>query len=109
MKIENLANFVRGWFIGDFKPTLHETTSFEVAVKRYSSGETEAAHFHAIATEITVIVSGRVLMNGCEYKADDIIVMEPGESTDFRVIEDCIAAVIKVPSVRNDKFPASPC
>lgn len=109
MKTENLSNFFRGWIVGDFSPTLNKTELFEVAVKRYSSGENEPAHYHKIATEITVIVSGRVRMNGQEYCTDDIIVIEPGEATYFEVLDDCITTVIKIPSISNDKYLVTPC
>ena len=34
MKKDNLKNFIKGWFIGDFNPTLLLTENFEVAIKR---------------------------------------------------------------------------
>ncbi|XRK16268.1 quercetin dioxygenase-like cupin family protein [Elusimicrobium posterum] len=96
---------VKGWFVGNFKPTLLNTNDAEVAVKRYNKGDYEGRHYHKIATEITVIVSGRVRMNGVEYGADDIIVIEPGESTDFECLEDnTVNTVVKIPGANNDKY-----
>ena len=58
----------------------------EVAVKHYRAGEHEAAHYHKIATELTVIVRGTVRMNGVEHGAGTIICIEPNESTDFTAL-----------------------
>jgi quercetin dioxygenase-like cupin family protein len=104
MKIAKLNDMVRGWLVGNFEPSLYKTTSVEVGVKKYCAGEQEKWHFHKIATEITVIVTGRVKMNGKEYVAGDIVIIEPGEGTDFEVLENSITTVIKLPGVNNDKY-----
>ena len=105
MKINNLQNMVKGWFIGNFEPSLLKTNDCEVAVKEYKKGDYEGKHFHKIATEFTVIISGRVRMNGVEYKAGDIIVMEPNETTDFECLEDGTKnVVVKIPGANNDKY-----
>ncbi len=93
-----------GWFVGSFLPTLFNTTDVEVAVKRYRAGDREAAHYHRIATEITVVVSGEVEMAGGTWKAGDIIVLEPGDATDFRALADSINVVVKLPGATNDKY-----
>ena len=96
---------VKGWFVGNFQPTILKTNDVEVAVKRYKKGDREAPHYHKIATEITVIICGRVRMNGIEYGPDDIVVMEPGETTDFECLEDgTVNAVVKIPGANNDKY-----
>jgi len=96
---------VKGWFIGDFTPSLLKTQDVEVAVKTYRKGDYEGAHFHKIATEYTVIVSGRVRMNGIDYQKGDIVIMEPGEVTDFESLEDeTTNVVVKIPGAQNDKY-----
>ena len=105
MKINNLQNMVKGWFIGNFEPSLLKTNDCEVAVKEYKKGDYEGKHYHKIATEFTVIISGRVRMNGIEYKEGDIIVMEPNEITDFECLEDGTKnVVVKIPGANNDKY-----
>lgn len=104
MKTSKLNNMVKGWLIGNFTPTLYSTNDVEVAVKRYRAGDAEQAHYHKIATEFTVIVTGRVRMNEVEYAQDDIIVMEPGDVTDFEALEDTINVVVKIPGATNDKY-----
>jgi quercetin dioxygenase-like cupin family protein len=95
---------VKGWFVGNFKPTLYKTNDVEVAVKEYKKGDYEDWHYHKIATEITVIILGRVEMNDAEYSTGDIITIEPDEGTDFRALTDVVTVVVKIPGVTNDKY-----
>ncbi len=105
MKTAKLDDMIKGWFVGNFEPTLIKTNDVEVAVKSYKKGDYEEKHYHKIATEITVIVSGRVKMNGVEYKAGDIVVMEPNDATDFECLEDGTRnVVVKYPGANNDKY-----
>ena len=95
MRHHRLTDMESGWFVGSFEPTLLKTEEVEIGVKRYKAGEYDAVHFHKIATEITVIIEGLVEMNGVRYCADDIITIEPGESTDFTAITDAATVVCK--------------
>lgn len=104
MKLANLQDMVKGWFVGNFDPSLWKTNDVEVGLKRYRAGDREDAHYHKIATEFTLVVSGRVRMNGTEYGPDDIVVIEPGDVTDFEVLEDAATVVVKIPGANNDKY-----
>jgi quercetin dioxygenase-like cupin family protein len=108
MQVAKLNAMIKGWFIGNFSPTLHATEAVEVAVKEYPAGFTEAWHFHKIATEFTVIVSGEVEMNGKHYGKGDIIVIPPGEGTDFTALTLTVTTVVKVPGASNDKYTQKP-
>lgn len=108
MYTHNLNQFIKGWFLGPFTPTLSPSTDFECAVKKYKAGECEPKHYHAIATEYTVIAVGRVRMNGIEYEADSIIEIKPGEATDFEALADTITFVVKTPAVTGDKYLGEP-
>ena len=100
----NLDEMVGGWFVGDFEPSVIRTKDFEVAVKKYKAGDKEARHMHKIATELTVIISGKVLMNSQEHGEGSIIEIHPNTSSDFEAIEDTITVVVKTPSVAGDKY-----
>lgn len=104
MKKLNLEQFTKGWFIGDFEPTMIKTKDFEVAIKKYKKGELESLHVHKVADEITVITSGSCKMNGQIFKTGDIIWLSPNEAADFEALEDCITTVVKIPSVQGDKY-----
>ncbi|MCK4809719.1 MAG: hypothetical protein KAS99_02135 [Candidatus Omnitrophica bacterium] len=100
-----LQDMKSGWFVGNFVPTCLKTSDCEVACKHYKKGDSEERHVHKIATEITLIVEGLVKMNDVVYKTGDIIVLDPGDVTDFHALEDTTNVVVKVPSVAGDKHP----
>lgn len=104
MTVDKLDRMVKGWFVGNFEPTVLRTNDVEVAVKKYKAGDYESAHYHKIATEITVIVSGEVEMNGIRYAEGDIIIIPPNEPTNFRALKDTITTVVKYPGANNDKY-----
>jgi quercetin dioxygenase-like cupin family protein len=104
MKLNKLNEMFKGWIVGNFEPSLYKTNDFEVAVKKYKAGDKDEKHYHKVATEITVVVSGMVLMNGVIYNSGDIITIEPGEATDFEALSDSVTTVIKVPCVKDDKY-----
>lgn len=104
MKHANLKDMVKGWFVGGFNPTAFSTDACEVAVKSYKAGDKESAHYHKVATEITVILSGRVRMANKEWSQGDIVVLEPGEVTDFEALTDAVNVVVKTPGALNDKY-----
>jgi len=84
MKIGSLTDFTKGWFIGDFEPNVLQTNDFEIAIKRYNTGDYESPHYHKVSTEYTIIVEGDVEMNGVKYVKDDIIIIKPNMVTDFK-------------------------
>ncbi|MGC4042762.1 MAG: hypothetical protein QM758_03045 [Armatimonas sp.] len=99
-----LEDMVRGWFVGNFEPTLYKTGDVEVGVKHYKAGDAEEWHYHKIATEITVILEGEVEMNGVRHVSGDILTISPGEGTDFRAVTDVTTVVVKLPGASNDKY-----
>mgnify|MGYP001190389769 FL=1 len=104
MKTAHLDDMFKGWFVGNFIPTALSTEACEVAVKRYRAGEQESAHFHKIATEVTLVLSGQVRMVGKEWGPGSIIVLSPGETTDFEALTDAVNVVVKTPGATNDKY-----
>lgn len=107
MRHERLDQMTKGWFVGSFEPSSFATDACEVAVKSYKAGDREGAHYHKIATEITLIVKGKVRMMGREWTEGDIVVLEPGEVTDFEALTDAINVVVKVPGATQDKYSVS--
>jgi hypothetical protein len=51
-----------------------------------------------------MIVSGQVKMNGRVFGAGDIVVVHPGEPTDFEALTDTTTTVVKLPSAKGDKY-----
>ena len=104
MKVSHINEMKGGWFVGNFEPTLYKTNDTEVAIKEYEAGDYGVRHYHKISTELTVIVRGTVKMNDIEYNEGSIIIMEPGENTDFLAVTDTITVVVKLPGANNDKY-----
>jgi mannose-6-phosphate isomerase-like protein (cupin superfamily) len=103
VKKHRIEAFTRGWFIGDFQPSLVLTQHFETAMKTYAAGDKEAAHLHSIAREFTIIGSGRFRMNGRILQPGDIVEIDPGEVADFECLENGVTFVVKTPSAPKDK------
>lgn len=104
MKKNNINNMIKGWFIGNFEPSLLRTKDVEVAYKTYTKGDYEEKHFHKIATEFTLITNGSVRMFDQVWKKGDIIVVEPNDATDFLALEDSETVVVKIPGANDDKY-----
>lgn len=104
MQLHKLSDMTKGWFVGDFSPTALHSKAAEVAVKTYKAGTLEARHLHKVAAEVTVIVSGKARMNATVLEAGDIVLIEPGEGTDFEALTDVTTVVVKTPSVAGDKY-----
>jgi quercetin dioxygenase-like cupin family protein len=107
MKLHKLEDYHGGWICGDFLPTIIGTDKFEVGFKEYKKGARENAHTHLKAIEISVFLSGKCRMNELIVGKGDIVVLEKGEvMTGFECLEDSMTAVIKIPSVKGDKYGA---
>jgi quercetin dioxygenase-like cupin family protein len=104
MEITNLSQMFNGWYIGKFEPAAYRCDACEVAVKNYMAGQSESAHYHKVATEITLVLSGTVRMCGREFSSGDIIVLKPGEQTTFEALTDSINVVVKIPGALDDKY-----
>lgn len=107
MKMSKLDDMHRGWFVGPFSPAALFTSACEVAVKKYEAGDKEAAHYHEIAKEVTLVLSGRVFMRDSYWSDGDIIILEPGEITSFEALTDAVCVVVKIPGVVDDKYDAT--
>ncbi len=99
-----IEDFTKGWFVGNFTPTLLATNDVEVAIKTYTRGEREGAHHHRVATEITAVISGRVAMLGRELGPGEVVLIPPGTSTAFEALEDSVTVVVKHPGANHDKY-----
>ena len=101
---EKLSNMTRGWFIGDFEPSVLKTKDFEVGILTHKKGEEWPKHYHKIATEYTVLLSGSMTICGELIEPGTIFILEPNEIADPIFHEDCSVIVVKTPSVIGDKY-----
>jgi quercetin dioxygenase-like cupin family protein len=93
-----------GWFVGNFEPSVFKTKNFEVGYLKHKKGDMWDKHYHKHATEINLIVRGRVKVNDEIYSKGDIFIIEPNETIDPLFLEDTEVVVVKAPSIMNDKY-----
>lgn len=104
MHLSKITDYVRGWFIGDFEPTVLRTKDFEVGVLTHKKGEYWAPHYHKKSVEYNVLISGKMVIQGRELNSGDVFVFDKEEIADPIFLEDCTLVVVKVPSIPSDKF-----
>lgn len=104
MIIDSIKNYFRGWFIGNFEPSILKTKDFEIGIIKHTKGEKWPKHYHAKADEFNVLLNGRMIINQKELNSGDIFVIQKMEIADPAFIEDCEILVIKIPSVPGDKY-----
>lgn len=104
MRKSRIEWFTKGWFVGNFEPSLYKTNDVEVAYKYYNAGDRDVEHFHKIATEMSLVTKGVVRIKGENFVKGDIIIIDPGDVSDFSVVEDAEMVVIKIPGANNDKY-----
>ena len=94
----------RGWFIGDFPEAVVRTKNFEVCWHGNLAGNKDVPHVHKVITEVQLVTSGRMIINGEEFGPGDIYVSEPGEPYYAEYLEDTEVVAIKFPSLPTDKY-----
>ena len=107
MKISKVDEYTKGWIIGNFQPSEFNNPHVEVSVKFFKAGETEPEHYQIVATEITVVHSGEILLGNQTFSAGDVITIAPGEIAGFESLTDSSLTCIKFPSLPNDKVLAN--
>lgn len=101
-----LGDYKDGWLLGNFSPAVIQTNDFEICIKSFEVGDCEPLHYQITATEVTVILSGKVRMGEMLLTEDEILVVEPGEVIDFEALTACKVLGIKFPSLPGDKVLA---
>ena len=104
MIINKLQNMHRGWFVGNFTPSVFKTDQFEVGVLFHPKGEKWPKHYHKEAVEINVLISGKMIINGKSLIPGNIFLIEKNEIADPEFIEDCTIVCVKSSSNPGDKY-----
>ena len=104
MKIYNINEMTKGWFIGNFEPSVFCNPFFEVAHHQHEKGYVTPPHTHKIAQELTYIVNGELRVSGKVLGKGEMFLYEPNDIADVEVLEDVDVVVVKWPSVPSDKY-----
>ncbi len=97
-------DFVRGWLIGDFEPSIIRATDFEIGLLHHAAGEKWPFHYHKEAVEINYLLKGSMKLNGIHLSAGTRFIMPRNMIACPDFLENCIILCIKVPSVPKDKY-----
>jgi hypothetical protein len=104
MDVCKLSDFIGGWVIGNFEPTLLKTSYFEVGWKTHARHEGVAPHVHRHVTEYNLLAHGSMTVNGVRLEERDLFIVHPGERVDIDIhTEEVHVVCIKVPSIPTDK------
>ena len=103
-KITKIDDYTRGWFIGNFEPSLLKTKDFEVSYKLHPKDQKWDFHYHKKATEINILVKGKMIINNVIYNSNEVFIINPNIISCPFFLEDCEIICIKIPSIQNDKY-----
>ncbi len=103
MKTARIEDFIKGWFVGNFEPSLLKA-NFEVGLHQHRAGEFHQDHFHKRGTEINLVVEGEIKINGKVFVSGDIFVLEPYEISQCEYLTDVKLVVVRNLSDPDDKF-----
>jgi mannose-6-phosphate isomerase-like protein (cupin superfamily) len=101
MKIIEFKKMKRGWFIGDFEPSVHKTKNFEVSYKIHKKNEKWDIHYHEYVKEINLLIKGEMILQNKKLKTGDIFILEPFEIANPKFIKECHIICIKTPSMKD--------
>jgi quercetin dioxygenase-like cupin family protein len=99
-----LTDFWRGWFIGNFEPSVFKTEDFEIGLLLHEKGEVWPTHYHKIATEYNLLLEGSMTICGQDVNPGEIFIIEPGEIAKPTFHKDCKILCVKAPSLPKDKY-----
>jgi mannose-6-phosphate isomerase-like protein (cupin superfamily) len=99
-----LDDFVRGWFVGNFEPSIVKTDKYEIGLLTHNKGEKWDFHYHKLADEINFLVEGRMRINERLIEKGSLFVIQKNQLTCPDFLENCKILCIKVPSVPTDKY-----
>jgi mannose-6-phosphate isomerase-like protein (cupin superfamily) len=102
MKVNHIDHMVRGWFVGAFSPAAWHSPHVEVGYRVHAPGIRDW-HYHTHVTEVNLIISGEMIIQGRHLKAGDIFELAPYEVTNPEFLTPCGIVCVKFPSV-NDKI-----
>ena len=104
MEIFKFEDMIGGWFVGNFEPTAYKTEDYEVCYKLHKKGESWDTHYHKKATEINLLLSGKMSINDTIIESGDIFVIKPFYVSEPEFLEDCALVIVKSVSDTNDKY-----
>ena len=104
IKVYKIEDFTRGWFIGDFEPSILKNTGMELGFMKHKKGETIKFHYHEHCTEINLLVKGKMSNCGKNIEKGDIFVFDKYSPACPIFLEDSEIVCFKSKPSNNDKI-----
>jgi dTDP-glucose pyrophosphorylase len=104
VEVFKLENFVNGWFIGDFEPSILKNSGVELAVMNKKKGiGINDFHYHENCIEVNVLIKGKMKVNNKFIQENEIFIFNPNVPSIYEYLEDCIFVVFKNKPSNKDK------
>jgi dTDP-glucose pyrophosphorylase len=104
IEIYELENYINGWFIGNFEPSILKNSGVELAVMNKKKGiGIHDFHYHEHCIEINVLIKGTMKCNNKIIKENQIFVFNPCVPSVYEYLEDCTFVVFKNKPSNTDK------
>ena len=101
----NLGKFVRGWFVGNFHPTLLRTSDFEVGINIHKKTvDSYDFHYHEEVEEFNILIWGNMILNNVNITQGQYFNVKPRQITCSIYTEDTMILCVKSISSPKDKF-----
>lgn len=104
MRVSNISEYTKGWFVGDFEPSLFKNPHFEVAHHKHKRNEKTVRHYHKETTELNYILKGTLMVSGCLLRAGQMWTYEKNEVSNVQFLDDVELIVVRWPSIPSDKY-----
>lgn len=99
-----IKDTVRGWFLGDFEPSIKRISNMEIGLLTHEANEQWDAHVHREVVEYNYLVKGEMTLNEQEYKTGDSFIFPPRHLAVPKFKTKCIILCLKIPSKPTDKI-----
>lgn len=100
----NITDFIRGWIIGNFIPSIIETDAFELGILKHKKDEKWPFHYHSYMTEINLLLDGEMILNNKKIIKNELFIIDKNQIACPFFLTDVTVLCIKTPSVKNDKI-----
>lgn len=102
--IYKLEDMFRGWFVGNFEPSVFKHAGVEIGYLCHKKGEKWQTHYHNNLVEVNLLVEGKMILNDIELNKNQIFVIDKKVLACPIFLEDCYIMCIKIPSMVGDKI-----
>ena len=96
IQVYKLQDMFRGWFVGNFEPSVFKHAGVEVGYLLHKKGEKWQTHYHNNIIEVNLLTQGKMILNDIEINKK--ILASP------IFLEDCYIICIKIPDMIGDKI-----